>query len=160
MPADTTVPPRTPDPRAHTACPPGKLPQGVRVVLACLVALVAVTGGCARAPEGRLLFCESITADNQPVGEADTFSPGTVSMLVAFDRPVHADALVVHIDRLEGTRRTAYGDDVHLRVTPDAGMLRLDHVVSFADAGEYLVQILTRERQSLAEGRITIVSAK
>lgn len=128
------------------------------VRLAVGVLLVALAGGCRAVPAGRLLFCESITADNRPVGEAETFSPGAVSMLVSFDQPVGQESLIVHIDRLEGARRVPYGGEVHLRVASDASVLRLDNVASFADAGEYVVQIRTRERVTVAEGRITIVA--
>lgn len=161
MHAASPVSPAFPPPRVSAACAQRNRPLAAGVVrLVAGVLLVALCAGCRAVPAGRLLFCESITPDNQPVGAAETFSPGTVSMLVSFDAPVGHEALVVHIDRLEGARRVPYGGEVHLRVASDAMVLRLDNVASFADAGEYVVQIRTRERVTVAEAHITIVAAQ
>lgn len=131
------------------------------ILLAC--AILLPLAGCAPSPQGRLRFCEGFDAEDQPQGEASTFSPGVLSMLVEWTTPVTCDTLVVSVLRIEGGKRTSYGEEARIPMGPTATPLdryRLDEVISFADTGRYVVMVRTRDRLHRAEGSVHIITPR
>ncbi len=148
--------------------PVTKIPLFARLVptlhaILLMCALLIPVSGCAPAPQGRIRFCEGFDAEDQPQGEADTFSPGVLSMLVEWTKPVTCDTLVVSVFRMEKGKRESYGDEARIPMGPTATPLdryRLDEVISFADTGRYVVLVKTRDHLHRAEGSVHIITPR
>lgn len=144
--------------------PPFRLPIFPAVLTMGIITALVLLASCASQRRGGIRFCEGFDSGDQPVGEAATFSPGVLSMLVEMPNPVTTDSLIITVYRLEKGRREAYGQDARIptgtAASSSLSSYRLDEVISFADTGRYAVTVHSLDHRSAAEGTVAIVQPR